>query len=253
MKQKNGFSLDEIKWSVATGRGSGITLQYPGGRAYNAGYVATHLSNGYPVIAEIIYGAYTHFVVITGQIVGSYYINDPINGKQIVLGQTYNGLPAKITQIYEYQGQYTVTPVSLYRYDNPNGHGDHYYTTNINELGTTNCPAGYIFAGIPCYVYSSQIAGTVPLYRYFNQSIGIHYYSTSLTDLSSIGYDHGAIACYVYPVGNYTDPNIVPMFHYYNPLTYAHYYTDNFSELGYGNCSFNSQWNYGGPAFYVHR
>jgi len=91
-----------------------------------------------------------------------------------------------------------VATVPLYRYWNP-GAGDHFYTTNWNELGTGNYGWGY--EGIQCYVLSRQPAGSVPLYRYWNPEIADHFYTTNWGELGPgrYGWGYEGIQCYVFP------------------------------------------------------
>jgi hypothetical protein len=91
----------------------------------------------------------------------------------------------------------------LYRYWNP-GIGDHFYTTNWNELGAGKY--GWRYEGIQCYVYLQQQQGTVPLYRYWNPGIGDHFYTTNWNELGAgkYGWRYEGIQCYVHaqPVGS---------------------------------------------------
>jgi Metallo-peptidase family M12/Repeat of unknown function (DUF5648) len=89
--------------------------------------------------------------------------------------------------------------VPLYRYWNPNVWGDHFYTTNFNELG--NGAQGWSLEGVECYIYSQQQFGTVPLYRYWNSTIGDHFYTTTFHELGNgaPGYVYEKIEGYVLP------------------------------------------------------
>ncbi|NIM15748.1 MAG: hypothetical protein GTO45_27485, partial [Candidatus Aminicenantes bacterium] len=82
----------------------------------------------------------------------------------------------------------------LYRYLN-SSIGDHYYTTNWNELG--NGAGGYVYEGIACWVHNSQLPGTKKFYRYLNSSIGDHYYTTNWNELGNGagGYVYEGVAC----------------------------------------------------------
>jgi len=62
----------------------------------------------------------------------------------------------------------------LYRYYHP-GNGDHFYTTNWNEIGRGKY--GYKFEGVAGYVFSRQAEGSVPLHRWVNPYTGDHFYS----------------------------------------------------------------------------
>ena len=49
----------------------------------------------------------------------------------------------------------------------------HYYTTEMNELGSIDREevghGGWSYEGIMGYVFPTQIANTIPLYKYYNQ------------------------------------------------------------------------------------
>lgn len=135
------------------------------------------------------------------------------------------------------------TRVALYRYWNP-GVTDHFYTTNWNELGFGRY--GWNLEVVQCYVYQSQIPGSVPLYRYWNPSIGDHFYSTSWAELGSgkYGWNYEGIQCYVFPTQT---PGSIPLYRYWNPSFGDHFYTTNWGELGSGRYG----WNYEGIQCYV--
>ncbi|RKH22025.1 S8 family serine peptidase [Corallococcus sp. CA031C] len=92
-----------------------------------------------------------------------------------------------------------VQTVPLHRYWNA-GAGDHFYTTNWNELGGGNHGWGY--EGIQGHVYPTARSGTVPLYRYWNAGIGDHFYTTNWGELGTGAYGWGyeGIQCYVEPM-----------------------------------------------------
>ena len=87
----------------------------------------------------------------------------------------------------------------LHRYYSP-GSGDHFYTTNTEEIGTTRQGEtgkhGYKYEGHIGFVYSSAQPLTVPLYRYYNGKTGDHYYK--LDEYLPPGYRYEGIQCYVY-------------------------------------------------------
>jgi subtilisin family serine protease len=120
--------------------------------------------------------------------------------------------------------------VPLYRYWNPSI-GDHFYTTDFNELGYG--ASGWGFERIECHVYTQQAPGTVPLYRYWNPSIGDHFYTTDFNELGygASGWSFERVECYVY---NQQAAGTVPLYRYWNPSIGDHFYTTDFNELGYG-------------------
>jgi len=121
---------------------------------------------------------------------------------------------------------HTQGSVPFYRYYNGQA-GDHFYTTNFNELGPTSF--GWDFEFIGFYVFPTQQGGTVPLYQYWNPQITDHFYTITFGTYS--GYSFEKIAGYVYPSAGGLQ---VPLYRYYNAQLGDHFYTTNFSELGNG-------------------
>ena len=100
----------------------------------------------------------------------------------------------------------------LYRYYN-SGSNDHFYTTNFAEIGTTTPGSvgnfGYKYEGVAGYCYKTQTTGTVPFFRYWNDIMGDHFYTTNLKyneigtttpgNVGKYGYKSEGVACYVFP------------------------------------------------------
>lgn len=108
--------------------------------------------------------------------------------------QENNGYP--IGYVYAFQESGTIP---LYQYYSE-GLGDHFYTTNKNELGNGN--SAYAYNGIACYVYDKQVEGTIGLYRYYNTTTGDHLYSAGKNELGdgAAGYvieNGGRPECYI--------------------------------------------------------
>jgi hypothetical protein len=159
--------------------------------------------------------------------------------------------------------------IPLYRYYNA-GNGDHFYTTNYDELGGGY--GGYTSEGIAGYVYPNPLpelpfepneVGLVPLYRYYNAGNGDHFYTTNYDELGGGygGYISEGVACWIYETGinpqtvtgflsqYYSDvPKPVKLYRYYNAGNGDHFYTTNYDELGDGYGGYTSE----GIAGYVH-
>ncbi|HEX4964546.1 MAG TPA: hypothetical protein VF173_27265 [Thermoanaerobaculia bacterium] len=118
--------------------------------------------------------------------------------------------------------------VSLYRYYNP-GNGDHFYTTNYNELGSG--ALGYYFEWVQCHIDTQTGPAHAAFYRFYNPTTGGHFYSTNYYEAPS-GYNFEWIQGYVYTY-NYTG-SLVPLYRYYNSGTDKYFYTTNYYELGAG-------------------
>ena len=69
---------------------------------------------------------------------------------------------------------------AFYRYSNPSWL-DHFYTIYASEIGTTVSGQrghhGYVSQGTQCLIYTRQVTGTVPLYRYMNDDKRDHFYT----------------------------------------------------------------------------
>ena len=75
----------------------------------------------------------------------------------------------------------------------------HFYTSFFEELGQGK--DGYKLERTQCYVYATQVTGTVPLYRAFSAANGSHFYTTNLSEITDPknGYRLEEIQCYVFP------------------------------------------------------
>ena len=100
--------------------------------------------------------------------------------------------------------------IPLFRYFNGQ---DHFYTTDEDEIGTTQPGAigryAYRYEYISGYCYRRREEDTVPLYRYCN--LVDHFYTTNIDEIRTIvhgeygryGYKYEGVACYVLPYVNW--------------------------------------------------
>ncbi|KAJ3799050.1 hypothetical protein GGU11DRAFT_778534 [Lentinula aff. detonsa] len=104
---------------------------------------------------------------------------------------------------------------------------DHFYTTNSSEMNAALLNT-YSFEGDAAFVWSTQEASTVPLYRLFNQIVNDHFYTIDANESNvvlSLGYAFDTdnhIAGYLYP---YSICGASPIYRLYNPSTTDHFYT----------------------------
>jgi len=72
-----------------------------------------------------------------------------------------------------------------------------------------------------------------PLYRYWNGTVGDHFYTTDWSELGNgaYGWVFDKVECYVHEEPR---PGTVPLYRYWNPRVTDHFYTTNFGELGHG-------------------
>ncbi len=83
-----------------------------------------------------------------------------------------------------------------------------------------------------------QRATTTALYRYWNGSIGDHFYTTDWSELGhgANGWGFEEIQCWVY---SDPQPGAVPLYRYWNQGATDHFYTTNWAELGMGKYGWN--------------
>jgi hypothetical protein len=88
---------------------------------------------------------------------------------------------------------------------------------------------------------------TVPLHRYWNPTIGDHFYTTNFAELrhGGHGWRYEGIQCYVH---RDTGAGLTALHRYWNPSIGDHFYTTNWAELGGGAHG----WAYEGIQCYVH-
>jgi uncharacterized protein DUF5648 len=95
-------------------------------------------------------------------------------------------------------GQQVQGAVPLYRYMNPKS-GDHFFTTNHEEGDNAINSYGYVGENQCCFVSSSKISGTLPLYRVLKGSY--HWYAvgdTARDNLIAKGFKLEGIEGYVW-------------------------------------------------------
>ena len=107
---------------------------------------------------------------------------------------------------------------------------DHLYTNDINEIGTASKDQvgryGYISEGTECLLYTKQVKGSVPLYRYWKGDISNdHFYTTDPDEIGATtrgkagkyGYVCEGIVGYCFPkteAGEGLPVDLVPLHRY---------------------------------------
>lgn len=109
---------------------------------------------------------------------------------------------------------------------------DHFYTTSSQERDNVlKSEPEARDEGVCCFVYSSKVEGTVPLYRLHNSRLDDHFYTTSLSErnraASTLGYKDEGVCCYV---KNSSPQLIVPLYRMIHKRNGDHFYTTSASE-----------------------
>lgn len=125
----------------------------------------------------------------------------------------------------QYPGRYTyVETKNFYRY---NINGQHFYTSNYNELGNKH------FEGILGKIYANQVEGSYPIYRYYNFLNGDRLSTLDWNELKNGGqggWIFEGISGYAF---NTQKPNTIPVYRFYKSYKKKsdHLLTTNKNEL----------------------
>lgn len=83
--------------------------------------------------------------------------------------------------------------VALHRFYNKKN-GTHFYTANQAEATyvNDNLYATYRYEGIAAYVDADKQVDSVPVYRFYNMKIGVHFYTASQSEANYVSSQLGA-------------------------------------------------------------
>lgn len=117
---------------------------------------------------------------------------------------------------------------------------DHFYTTNIDEIGTLEMGAkgkhDYVFEGILGYISPHSFPGSVPIHRYYQGQVSDHFYTVDANEIGTFvvgnknkcGYTYEGVLGYAYPA----EHHVVPVYRYGHPKIHDHFYTVDSEEIG---------------------
>jgi hypothetical protein len=142
----------------------------------------------------------------------------------------------KVNQLYGDKGG---DIISIYRYLGSNG--EHMYTSDKTELGTPKLLAaaryGYKYEGKGFYLARDMIKGFTPLFRYFNDKLGDHFYTTNVEGKGAMQVPGGPYIGEPYKfegIIGYCSPKLAPgtspLHRFFNGRD--HFYTINAGEIG---------------------
>ena len=124
-------------------------------------------------------------------------------------------------------------PTPVYRFYKTDG--SHFFTNSESEKANVQRTASssYRYEGVAFYSYPTQVAGTSPVYRFYNFRQGVHFYTinpnehqTVLTT-ASLTYRYEGVAYYANTT-QVTDS--APVFRFYKFRQGVHFYTSNAGE-----------------------
>jgi hypothetical protein len=105
-------------------------------------------------------------------------------------------------------------------------------TTDVNEQkAMTNERWQRRYDQDQIYVFDGPVAGTVPLYRYYNHDVQDHFFTTNRQEgrnaVAKLGYADEGVCCYV---SGAQQANTTPLWRLFNPGTGIHLYTTSDSQ-----------------------
>jgi hypothetical protein len=140
-----------------------------------AGYAYPAQSDIVPVFRYWLESTHDHFYTTNAGEIGT-----------TTAGQTGNfGFKSEGTAFFVWSHPHNGL-VPVYRYNHPQNH-DHFYTTNVGEIGTAVVGQagnhGYVAEGVLGYVSPNPFHGGVPIYRYWQESTKDHFYTTNAGEI----------------------------------------------------------------------
>ncbi|MFB9309909.1 hypothetical protein ACFFRL_11995 [Agromyces hippuratus] len=108
----------------------------------------------------------------------------------------------------------------------------HFYTISETERDhvIATWPRVWSYEGPKYEAFDSQVAGTVPLYRFWSNRYQAHFYTTDEAEKARViakwpdVWKYEKVAYYVYPLDS-TEPNTVAMARFWSPRNSRHFYT----------------------------
>lgn len=161
---------------------------------------------------------------------------------------------------YEYEASPTIKS-HVFRFWSDSKKG-HFYTISEAErdlVASTSSPLEWRYEYVAYDAFTTQIPGTIPLFRFVSQLHQGHFYTANAAEkdlvidkYSDEEYLYEGVAYYVYPLDTAASSNAV--FRFWSRNTGHHFYTASAAERDYViQTSDDNTWHYEGPNFRVPR
>jgi parallel beta-helix repeat protein len=159
---------------------------------------------------------------------------------------------------YEYES----TPIAkqhVYRFWSDSKRG-HFYTINKAErdqVASSYSPQEWRYESVAYDAFDTQIAGTIPLYRFYSDAFQGHFFTASAAEKDSVIANYPdnvwlyeGIAYYVYPLDTALASRAV--WRFWSPDNRHHFYTASQAESDYVRANYPAhEWTFEGPNFKV--
>ncbi|UIN31948.1 excalibur calcium-binding domain-containing protein [Microbacterium binotii] len=175
-----------------------------------------------------------------------------ITGPVAAAADTAPSLPSGLTQTAAPDG---AAPV--YRFYSPIFKG-HFYTIDPAERDRVirTWPNDWTYEGERYTAFPTQVAGTVPLYRFWSDKFKGHFYTADETEKNHViatwpaDWSFEGVAYYVYPVDSPV-PDTLPMYRFWGPKVLHHFYTADNGERDRVISLWPHDWSYERARFRV--
>lgn len=142
--------------------------------------------------------------------------------------------------------------IQVYRFYNTRA-GVHFYTGSEQERDQVRARLGHLYnyEGPAYKALTGGMKTAVPLYRFYNPSVGVHFYTASEQEKEDVRarlsrvYNFEGIAYYVLPSGT------TPVYRFFCRSKAVHFYTADPTERDDVIARLSHLYSYEGPAFFV--
>lgn len=145
------------------------------------------------------------------------FVSDPVKKTQIKAAVEKYVASKKIDVI-------ELLPLYVFYNNSDKKKGHNHYTTTYPTIHKEY--SNWTLNGVEGYILKNQLAGSIPLYEYYNDGIFDHYTTTDPNVASYSGWKKQGIAGYVYKSPS-TDISTVPLYEFYNESGRNHFTSTN--------------------------
>ncbi|MBC7517438.1 MAG: beta-propeller fold lactonase family protein [Microbacteriaceae bacterium] len=136
--------------------------------------------------------------------------------------------------------------------------GAHFYTISTTERDEViaRYPGAWAYEGAVYDAFTTQVVGTIPLYRFWSNSLGSHFYTADPKEKVQViatwpdVWQYEQVAYYVYPLET-TIPHTTPVYRFWSPRFRKHFYTASQSECDSVVAIWYKVWSLEGARFKV--
>lgn len=147
--------------------------------------------------------------------------------------------------------------VPVYRFWSPVFQG-HFFTTSTAERDQiiARWPSTWTYEGQRYTAFTTQVAGTIPLYRFWSSAYAGHFYTADPSEKDAViarwsnVWKFEGVAYYVYPADS-TQPGTAPVARFWSPSAAHHFYTADAAERQGVISRWWRVWTFEGDSFRV--